>query len=300
VYAGVDLGGTRMKVGVVRDGTILRRWVLPSPPDPERFARTLREVLDPYWDELEGIGLGVAGLIQVPSGTLVEAPNLPSAWLALPLRRYLEQQWGRPVRVDNDAHVILLGEVVYGAAGDADPVVLLTLGTGVGGALRIGGRLVRGRSGMAGEWGHVVLVPEGAPCGCGQRGCVEAYLGRDAFLRRVEPWFHRHPLLQDQSLTFEQLTLWAQQREPLALRAFEEYGVFLGRAVVGVVHALDPELVLIGGGLAHAAAFFLPAARIYVREHVLGMDRRVLRLEPTTLHEDGGILGAVALFQGEA
>jgi glucokinase len=258
-------------------------------------------LLDPYWDELEGVGLGVAGLVQVASGTLVEAPNLSSSWLALPLRRYLENRWKKAVRVDNDAHVILLGEVVYGKAGGAEPVVLLTLGTGVGGAMMVGGRLVRGHNGMAGEWGHAVLVPDGAPCRCGRRGCVEAYLGRDGFLRQVAPWFQRTPLpARNGRLTFEELTRWADQKEPAALRAFEEYGTFLGRALVQVVHILDPELILIGGGLAHAAAHFLPSARTYVREHALGMDRRNLRIEPTTLFEDGGILGAVALFHLEA
>ncbi len=130
---------------------------------------------------------------------------------------------------------------------------------------------------------------------------MEAYLGRDGFLRRVAPWFH-HAVLPagDGRLTFEQLTRWADQKEPEALRAFEEYGIFLGRALVQVVHIMDPELILIGGGLAHAASHFLPYARTYVREHSLGMDRRNLRIEPTTLFEDGGILGAVALFHMEA
>ncbi len=298
---GVDIGGTRMRAAVVAaDGAILDRSASATPAgDPAALLDRLEALIGRHPDM--PVGVGIAGLVD-PDGTVRYGPNIGIR--DLPLATRLSAATGGPVTVANDASVAALAEQRVGAAVGADDVVLLTLGTGVGGGVVAGGSLLLGAGGFAGEIGHVIVHEGGRPCPCGNRGCIEAYasgtaIGLLARERLVDPDVPT-TLREVDDPTGADVTAAAAAGDRFAADVIEEVGGWLGVAIASVVNVLDPQVVLLGGGAAASVApTALPAARRALAARLVGSAWRTPPpLELAALGDDAGVVGA-ALLAGD-
>lgn len=305
IAVGIDIGGTKLVAGAVAaDGKILdrRRTTTPAPrgdtsPDaPERLIATIVDLAMDLGPGLP-VGVGVAGIIT--DGRLEYSPNL--AVERLPLRDRLQDRLGAAVMVANDATVAGWGEVVAGAARDVADMVMFTLGTGVGGAVVLGGRPVFGSHGFAGELGHVIVEEGGRACPCGNHGCVEAYSSGTAMAAMAGERLtgsDQPSLLRDMDVVDgKAVTAAAQAGDELAAEVLRTAGFWLGVAAATTVNAFDPGLVLVGGGAAPGAAdWVLPAARDAMATRVMGHNHRELpAVALAALGDDAGMVGAALL-----
>jgi glucokinase len=305
---GVDIGGTRLRAAVVdTTGQVVAREASgrPDTEDPDRFRVLLLDELERLAAALGPglpIGIGVAALVG-RDGRLVAAPNLPAA--GMDLARLATDRVGVPVSVANDATVACLAEVRVGAARGVDDVVLVTVGTGIGGGAMIDGRLLRGAGGFAAEFGHMVVEGQGRRCPCGAQGCVEAYASGRAIAARAAQLLAdgEGPSVLEQHDRIDGLAVSraADDGDALACRVIEEAGYWLGVGLADLVNALDPEVVLVGGGAGQAMAErLIPAARRVMEEHVVGTPARKLpALLPAGLGDDAGVVGAALLAMAE-
>jgi glucokinase len=283
---GVDLGGTAIKLGrFARDGTLLEGLEVPTPQPAMPGAVTVAiseaiERLDPQ-RLAPLVGVGHPGPSDRHGRVARIAINLPG-WRDVPLADWLEPLLERRVTCANDANCALLGERWHGAARGARDVLLLTLGTGVGGAVLLDGELFTGRVGAAAEPGLIGLQPDGPPCNSGNRGSLESYCSI-AGLARLSP------------LAPEELCRRAGASDPEALAVWAAYGRLLGTGISSLLYQFTPELVLLGGGLSAATPQFLPAVWREVEQRVLAVSREGLRIERCALGNGAGRLGAARL-----
>ncbi len=303
VTIGVDVGGTAMKAGVVAaNGQIFDSALWPAGQacaTPGDFAAQLAGHLRPWLDrwDVAAVGLGIAGLVR-GDGTVVRAPNYPKWTPFRPAELLADAGVDVPVAADNDANAAALGEAAAGAARGRRNFLLVTVGTGVGGAAFLDGRLWRGARGFAGEFGHVVVEPEGRPCGCGNRGCLEQYASLQGM---------RHDV-RERALDFDDAAELLQRTDlpkVLARRAaaghapsrtlFERMGWYLGVGLGGLLNAFDMPLVVVGGGLASAFDLFAPALRDAIAHHSFDVISAGLRIVPASLGGHAGVIGAARL-----
>jgi glucokinase len=283
---GVDLGGTAIKLGrFARDGTLLEGLEAPTPQPAMPGAVTVAiseaiERLDPQ-RLAPLVGVGHPGPSDRHGRVARIAINLPG-WRDVPLADWLEPLLERRVTCANDANCALLGERWHGAARGARDVLLLTLGTGVGGAVLLDGELFTGRVGAAAEPGLIGIQPDGPPCNSGNRGSLESYCSI-AGLARLSP------------LAPEELCRRAGASDPEALAVWAAYGRLLGTGISSLLYQFTPELVLLGGGLSAATPQFLPAVWREVEQRVLAVSREGLRIERCALGNGAGRLGAARL-----
>lgn len=291
---GLDIGGTNIKIGLVKGARLLHRAHCPSRPGTKRGGvyEQIRQAIQPWAPMVSRIGIGCAGIIDSAGGVVRYSPNL--GWRDFPLGRRLAQEFKIPVRIINDVNAILLGEWRYGAARQADDVFLLTLGTGVGGAALCNGQMVLGANGFAGELGHTTINFRGPRCTCGQRGCLESYVGTKFILRRVRRLMKtsrtrlsRYPVLTPRIIADE-----ARQGDLVGRRLFEEIGLFLGIGISNLLNLLDPALIVIAGGISRAGAVLFTPLRRAIRQRDQGAGCRRYRIVPGRLGDDAGILGA--------
>lgn len=308
VAVGVDIGGTRLRAAAVRaDGSVVDREAThrPAGEGPDGFGAAVvaavGELVARLGPDLP-VGIGIASMVD-REGRLVDAPNLEVR--GFPLRERTAAALGVHVTVVNDATAACLAEARTGAARDQDDVVLLTVGTGVGGGALVGGRLLRGAHGLATEFGHMVVAEGGRRCPCGTHGCLEAYasgraIGAIAAERLAEgrssPALAREPVIDGTAVTRA-----ARDGDPLATEVVTEAGHWLGVGIAGLVNALDPSVVLVGGGAGDALqSWLLPAARASFEPRLLGAGLRpVPPLVPAALGDDAGVVGAALLALDE-
>jgi len=298
---GIDLGGTRLKGGLVAGGVLTTSEVEPTRgKSPEAIVAQLRDLvfrLDPNGSA--PIGLAAAGVLDAATGVVRESPNFPE-WKDFPLGAALGQVTGRKVFLENDANAVILGEARFGVARGKTSLFGYTIGTGVGGAVIIDGRLYRGERGMAGELGHVTVEPAGRPCGCGNHGCLEQYAGRIGLREtmRLDPVLA--PLIEPSSTEApRQLLMLADGPEGPARDAaravFEGVSRYLGQASAALVHALDMRTIVIAGGIAGAFHHFGPSMDGELRARTFrSMSEGVVILNGT-LGATAGMLGAAAV-----
>ncbi|MHA6795555.1 ROK family glucokinase [Pseudonocardia bannensis] len=305
---GVDIGGTKIAAGVVDDeGRIVVRTRRDTPAeDPTKVQDTIvdavRELLSTH--SAVAIGLGAAGFVDEKRSTVMFAPNL--AWRDEQLREALEQRLGLPVVVENDANAAAWAEVRFGAARGEDYVVTLTIGTGIGGGIVLGGELVRGRFGLAAEVGHLNIVPDGRRCGCGLQGCWEQYGSGRALLQEaqeqasVSPSMARELLRlaggEAQYITGYMVTQAAQAGDVVALGCFDELGKWLGRGLAQLAAILDPAVFVIGGGVCQAGDLLRVPVETTFRKHLTGRGHRpTAEVRIAQFGADAGIVGAADL-----
>ena len=259
---GVDVGGTKVAGGVVDEkGTVLAQTRRDTPADDQAGTRdtivAVAAELAARFPQAQSIGIGAAAWIDAAGSTVLFAPNL--AWRDEPLRDYVANAVGLPTVLENDANVAAWAEFRFGAARQADDsMVMITVGTGIGGGIVLNGALWRGANGIAGELGHIQSVPDGHPCGCGRLGCLEQYASGNALVRfaragaRQEP--DRAALLLELAagdplaITGRQVTEAAHGGDGVAIDAFGQIGHWLGVAMADLAQIFDPQVLVVGGG----------------------------------------------------
>jgi glucokinase len=306
----IDLGGTKIAAAVVRDdGTVIAHATRPTEAMKggdwvlNRIKEAALEALDASQltpNTLVGVGMGTPGIVDATTGVMLsETVNIPD-WKGRNLKAELERVLHLPAFVDNDANVAALGEWVFGAGKGARHLVYITIGTGVGGAIILNGALWRGANFAAGELGHVPVNPDGPRCGCGGYGCVEMFVSGPAIAQRAKEFVRRgvKSALADipsDDITAERVAVAAQQGDALARFILAEAGKYLGIALAGIVNLLNPERLIVGGGVAQAGEWLLEPARWELRRRALPTATETIQLVPAALGINAGILGAAAL-----
>lgn len=305
---GVDIGGTKVAAGVVDDSGRMLATALRDTPaeDPAKTVDVITEIIAELRDahDVEAIGLGAAAFIDAKRSTVVFAPNL--AWRDLPLRATIEKSSGLPVVVENDANAAAWGEAQFGAARDVDSMVMLTIGTGLGGGVVLDGHLYRGMNGMAAEIGHMTVVADGRRCGCGRRGCWERYASGRALVREardqadVDPTYAARMLeLSDgdpERITGPEVTQAALEGDPAALEAFAFVATWLGRGMASLAALLDPGMFVLGGGVSDAGELLrAPAEEAFLSRLTGRAHRTPPAVAVAELGGEAGTVGAADL-----
>jgi glucokinase len=264
-YVGLDVGGTNLKgARVSADGGVLARIHEPTVRDSadrllDQLARAVARLSD--GGSPSAVGVGVPAIVDQRTRRVRAVPNLPSlaALADRDLAGVLSERLGTPVVIENDARAAGLAEAWKGGGRGVQNLLFLTLGTGVGSAFVLDGRLWTGKSGFAGEVGHMPIAPDGERCGCGSRGCLETIVGSFGWMRRAEIAVHRHPGSVLARRTLEPATIVdaARAGDAVALEVVDETARALGQAIAGLLNALNLERVVIGGGVAAAGEFLL-------------------------------------------
>jgi glucokinase len=300
---GIDIGGTKVAgMRVAEDGSVLDRRERPTPA--EDVSATVEAVTD-LAGELaaaggEAVGVGAAGMVDFASGTLRSAPNL--AWREIRLRDLVAERTGLPCVVDNDANVAAWGEYRFGAARGYRHALVVTVGTGIGGGIVADGELFRGEHGFAAEIGHFIVEPGGPPCGCGNRGCWEQVASGRALDRAARAEVERDAggriaaLAAGAEPSGLHVSGAAGEGDPAAVAIFEVVGRRLGEGIAGLVNILDPEVVIVGGGVAEVGAVLLePARRAFLDAVEAPEHRPEVPILAAALGNDAGAIGAAAL-----
>jgi glucokinase len=306
---GVDVGGTKVAGGVVDpDGKVIARTRRDTPADDvPKIRDIICEVVVGLARQhpVRAVGIGAAAWIDAAGATVLFAPNL--AWKDEPLRDYVSAAVALPVVVENDANAAAWAEFRCGAAEHADDsMVMFTVGTGIGGGIVFGGELVRGAHGVAAELGHIQVVPDGRPCGCGRRGCLEQYASGQALARYAREAARRDPstasaLLNSaggdpDAITGVMVTAAARVGDPVSRSALADIGHWLGRGLADMVQILDPEVLVVGGGVIEAGDLLLgPARSTYITELARRSKFPVAEIRPAELGNDAGMVGAADL-----
>jgi len=316
---GVDLGGTNLRIAAVDDqGKVLEKVTTGTNVKQGRdfvigemttAIQTLAAKIGAKG--LLGVGIGVPGIIDMDTGTLHESPNLPG-WHDYPVRNEIERRLGTPIVLENDANAAALGEKWLGAAREHDDMCMLTLGTGVGGGIVLGGRVWHGMNGMAGELGHINVEPEGPPCGCGSRGCLEQFASATALVRMAREAVAggKSPELaramgDNAEFSAKMLHQLAQQGNTAARDIFARAGRALGIVLAGLINIFNLPNYVLGGGVANAWDMFSPAMMEEIRQRsfiyrATAPDqtptlRKRTVVAPALLGSDAGLLGAARL-----
>ncbi|MCI0339664.1 MAG: ROK family protein [Planctomycetales bacterium] len=303
---GVDLGGSRARVGLVDLGTgsVLARAEFPTgrdcEPDPTLAragaeGRRLLEARGLAPGDLAGAGLGAPGPLSSRTGVIAHTPNLPR-WREVPAAELLSEALGRPARLQNDANCAALGEWRFGAGRGAEILVLLTLGTGVGGGIVIGGSLLEGPDGTAGHVGHMAVSPDGPPCPCGSRGCLEATAGAAGI---AALYASAGGAAGTSPAEIAVIHGRARAGDSAAAGALRSAGRALGVAVASLANLLNPDAVVLTGGISDAESFLFPEIREALRTRAFPAPAARVRLLRGTLGEDSGRVGA-AVWGAEA
>ncbi|HLN64840.1 MAG TPA: ROK family protein [Symbiobacteriaceae bacterium] len=307
---GIDLGGTSVKAGVVtHKGAIIGRGEVATEASKgvdtviANMARAAREAMAAAGvtvEQIEGVGFGAPGICDGPRGVVVDAVNI--GWKNVPAAELLQKALGVPAFLNNDANCAALGEQWCGAAMGSNHMLMFTIGTGVGGGLVLDGNIYQGFRGWGGEFGHMPAVENGPQCNCGRRGCLETVASATAMAavakREIEAG--RAPLLAQRAATGEKVDARlvitaAKDGDGPARAILAEVGRHLGQAIAQLVSALNPELVVVGGGGAYAGDFLLEPAREVVRTKAMPGPADVCKIIPAELGNDAGLIGAASL-----
>lgn len=294
---GVDIGGTKIAgARVAVDGQVMAHTTrATTADDPEGILDALEEIFQELGgaDSLPAVGVAVAAFLNQSRDTIYFSPNI--AWQDFPLKQRVSERLGVPVVLENDANAAGWGEFRFGAGSDVSSMLMLTLGTGVGGALVDNGRLLVGGFGMAGELGHIIIEPGGRLCGCGNHGCLEQYASGTALMRDARE------SLGEPSLTQAQLTELLMQQNPVALEALDGVARALGRGITSLVAVTDPERIVIGGGVAAAGDLLMqPVRESFLESYGASSKRPVADIALATMGNTAGVVGAADLARAQS
>ncbi|PWI43371.1 ROK family glucokinase [Streptomyces sp. ICBB 8177] len=304
---GVDIGGTKIAAGVVdEEGSILETCKVPTPLTPEgvidAIADAVRTVSAGH--PAEAVGIGAAGYVDNKRATVLFAPNIN--WRHEALKDKVEQRVGLPVVVENDANAAAWGEYRFGAGQGHDDVVCITLGTGLGGGIIIGGRLHRGRFGVAGEFGHIRVVPDGLLCGCGSQGCWEQYASGRALVRYARQRAAATPENAEillglgdgtpETIEGRHISEAARAGDPVAVDSFRELARWAGAGLADLASLFDPSAFIVGGGVSDEGDLVLDPIRKSFRRWLVGNQWRPhAQVLAAQLGGEAGLVGAADL-----
>jgi glucokinase len=312
IIIGIDLGGTKTAAAVADvTGRLLAsdHWPSQAERGPSgmmelAFAhvRALLAQVGARPGDVAAVGCGCGGPLDRSAGLIMSPPNLPD-WDRIPLRAWLEAEFGAPAAIDNDVNAAALGEYHWGAGRGLRDLLYVNLGTGVGGGVIVDGKLLHGVRDSAGEIGHTTVWPDGPRCGCGNRGCLEALASGPSIARRARQALaagRESRVLalaggRPEAVTARLLAEAASQGDPLARELWDQIGQDLGIALGNAIGILSPQLIVLGGGVARAGELLFEPARRTIRQRVFVVPVDQIPIVPTALGDDTGLYGAVAL-----
>jgi len=311
IRIGIDVGGTGIQIGVVdrenhiiQEGSIPTRIDLPFEEQLSRIAGCVVSTVQSAGlseDDIESIGVGIPGIASAKTGEIIKCTNM--GWFHVPFREVFNRFLDKPVHIDNDANVAALAESVAGVSAGTSSSVFITIGTGIGSGIIINGRIWSGAHHIGGELGHVIFDLDGVPCTCGNHGCLERYCSATALIRMAREAVAEHPdslilhSVNNDPSKIEAKTVFdaAHAEDAVALQVYHHYIDCLAQAVGSVVNLLDPEVIVLGGGVSKAGNFLLdPLTREYGK-YVLFNDQPLPPLRLAVLGSEAGIIGAAML-----
>jgi glucokinase len=313
VYVGIDLGGTNIKIGCF-DGEINLIGKTSTPtgiemgPEfvVERICETAEKLLADSGlsaDDIAGIGIGTPGPANYREGIVIKAANMPK-FRNTPLRDMIARKLGKPAILENDANVACWGEFAVGAGKGSGDMVFFTLGTGIGGGIVSNGELVQGVGGNAAELGHIIIYPDGRECGCGQKGCVEAYASASYTARRATEAIQagaesslKKLLDENGEITCKQVYEHLAAGDGLAKKITDETAKALGLICINMLHTVEPKRFVFAGGMIGAGDLLLDRIKHYFNEYIWTLKSEPVEICFATLGEDAGIIGSAALAQ---
>ncbi|MBF0489103.1 MAG: ROK family protein [Candidatus Omnitrophica bacterium] len=296
---GVDVGGTNIKLGLVHPrGVVIARSHFPTKP----FSSSKKKLIGVLAHEIEkiitsqglkdkdiaGVGVGVPGLVDFDKGVVRFLPNIPG-WKNVPLKAILEKKLKLPVYVDNDVKLITLAEWKFGAGCGVKNLICLTLGTGVGSGLILDNRLYRGSANAAGELGHMPLNEKGPACNCGGFGCFEKYVGNQSLFALADQ------VMKKSDMTTQKMFALANAGNLKALQFWREAATHMGNGLVGVVNLLNPQLIVIGGGVSNNEKYLFPTIKEVIKKRSMSLQGSMVKIKRAKFGDDAGIIGAQVL-----
>lgn len=311
IFVGIDLGGTNIKIGcfdsqlnlICKTAVATEANVGPE-VIVDRIGQTTEKLLadnDLSGESIAAIGIGAPGPSKLDEGIIIASPNMPS-FKNVPLRKMVSDKFGKPAVLENDANAACWGEYVLGAGKDVEDMVFFTLGTGIGGGVIINGRLVHGFADNAAELGHIIIYPEGRRCGCGQRGCVEAYASADSTAKRAAEAVKAGAQSSLEKVLDEKGQISCQDvyehlaaGDKLAKKITDETAKALAIVCVNVLHTTEPKRIVFAGGMIAAGDALLGRIRYYFDQQIWSLKKEAVEIAFATLGEDAGIIGAAAL-----
>jgi len=304
-YIVADIGGTQIRAAVFQaqnpNPVVIKkiRTRDKAQTPEERLINLIREIW-PKGTAVTGIVVAVPGYLDINNGIVVEAPNVPG-WIDLPIRDMLQNEFQIPVVVGNDANIAGMGEYRYGAGKGHDNLLFLTISTGIGGGAIINGKLMSGARGLAGEFGHFTIIPDGPLCGCGHRGHLEAVASGTAIAKYVA---ERIALGTPSSLSAisnpsaADVSQAAAAGDALAIQAIERAGTFIGRTLADYLHIFNPSIVILGGGVIAAGPLILEPIKKAIPERILGAPYlEQVQIVTADLGDNVGLIGGLALAE---
>ncbi|MBU9724207.1 MULTISPECIES: ROK family glucokinase [Bacillaceae] len=311
ILVGIDIGGTTVKQAFIdMGGNIITKWEIPTDksdsgknivPDIVKSVQEKLEESQIHKSSVLSIGVGAPGFIDVENGMIFEAVNL--GWKNFGLKKQMEELMGVPTFVDNDANLASVGEMWKGAGNGATNLVCVTLGTGVGGGVIAGGEIIHGQNGMAGEIGHIASVVEGgAPCNCGKKGCLEtvasatgiARLGLEAVTQSPEGLLKKK-LDERESISARDVLDAAKAGDDIGISVVDTFAHHLGLALANLSNTLNPETIVIGGGVSKAGTFLVDKLEAEFKKYAIPKIAKETAIRIATLGNDAGVIGAAWL-----
>ena len=309
---GIDVGGTNVKIALVDDGKIIYSNSVPTYAQMgyEYTVNNIKQAIKDLMKETEttaadikGIGFDFPGQVDYKTGVVKLAPNIPG-WVNVPIAQMIEEAFHIPTRIDNDVRCAALGEMNFGAGEGCQNFVCITVGTGIGSGLVVNGQLVRGAANAAGEIGHIKLqMKDGPICGCGDTGCLEAFASGPSIVAMAQDYLKSgkstkfREMAGDGEITPYIVAKAAEAGDPVAKRIFTIIGEYVGMGLVSVINLLNPEKVIIGGGVAEAGDLLLEPIRKTVMERAMVVARESVEIVPAELGNSAGVIGASMLVE---
>lgn len=310
LYAGVDLGGTNIKcvLGTATGDVVVQRSVPTEAHEGprgvlERIGQLVEALSDDAGTRPVAIGMGCPGLVDVPNGITRFCPNLPTNWRDIPVADILTEHTDLPAFLLNDVRLATLGEKTFGCGRDVSDMVLFAIGTGIGGGIILDGKLRLGPLGAAGELGHLTVVPNGPRCGCGNRGCLETLASGPAIAAQgvrllrsgLAPKLHLVTEGDPGAVTPETMSMAAHAGDVFVKEALQDAARYIGIGAAIIAVTLHPELIVLGGGVAHVGDLLFDTVRQTLHERVGMFPTDTIRIEPAQLGSQAGALGGLAL-----
>jgi len=303
LVVGVDVGGTNVHLGLVglsgrvkaRSCFSTKTYIRSQKSLIAAICAGIRDLLKKQRltsKQIEGIGIGLPGLIDPPKGQVIFLPNVPG-WRQVPLKRIIEKDLRIKTYLENDVNLITLGEWMFGAGQGLKDLICITLGTGVGGGLILNGRIYRGPGFAAGEIGHVPLNEAGCSCSCGGKACLERTVGNAALQKNARQYFRK------KNITLEEVHARAVRGDEKAVRFWKNTGVTIGNGLVGMVNLLNPARIIIGGGVANSHRFLFKHIHQTIKNRAMKVQGSMVRIVRAKLGNDAGLIGARVLVENK-